>query len=348
MKALTFHGRKEIRCETLPDPEIQETGDAIVRVEKTAVCGSDLHVYHERERGLDRGTTMGHECVGEVVATGSGVTSFRIGDRVACPFTTSCGSCFYCRRQLTSRCENGLLFGWVQNGTGLQGMQAEYVRIPLAESSLLALTGDIASEEGLLMGDVLSTGFFCADLAGVGPGTVCAVVGCGPVGLMAIVAADYLGAKKIFCIDSIPERLRLGGKFGGTPINFAEVDPVEVIRQNTAGRGADAVLEVVGNASAMRKAVDLVRPGGTVASVGVHTDPHFSFSPIEAYDRNLTYRTGRCPARVYMKRLLPLVESKKYDLSSLITHRLPLREGPRAYRMFDEKSDGCVKIVLSP
>ncbi|HXI02060.1 MAG TPA: alcohol dehydrogenase family protein [Candidatus Saccharimonadales bacterium] len=348
MKALTFGGRETVRCETVPDAKIQEAGDAIVRVEMAAVCGSDLHVYHEREKGLDHGTTMGHECVGEVVAAGGEVPSFRIGDRVACPFTTSCGACFYCRRQLTSRCERGRLFGWVQEGTGLQGMQAEYVRVPLAESTLLALPGDIAPEEGLLLGDVLSTGFFCADLAGVGPGTTCAVVGCGPVGLMAIVAARYLGAGEVFCIDSIPERLRLGTEFGGTPIDFAEADPVEVIRQRTGGRGVDAVLEVVGHSSAMRSAVDLVRPGGVVASVGVHTDPHFSFSPAEAYDRNLTFRTGRCPARAYMKRLLPLVQGKKYALSSLITHRLPLSDGVRAYRIFDEKSDGCMKVVLSP
>jgi threonine dehydrogenase-like Zn-dependent dehydrogenase len=348
LKALTYAGKERIRLEEIPDPQILDPLDAILKIRMTAICGSDLHVYHQREKGLDPGTAMGHECVGEIVEVGSEVTAHERGDLVICPFTTSCGKCFYCRHQLTSRCEKGLLFGWVQDGRGLQGTQAEYLRVPLSDSTLLALPEALPLEEGLLLGDVFSTGFFCAELGGVAPGVRCAVVGCGPVGIMAIAAARHLGAEEIYCIDSIAERLELGRRFGATPLDYEREDPLEIIRGRTGGRGVDVALEVVGLPAAMRAAVDLVRPGGVIASVGVHTDLQFSFSPVEAYDKNLTYRSGRCPARHYMERLLPMVRERRYPLDAVISHRMALSEGVRGYEIFDEKREGCTKIVLSP
>jgi threonine dehydrogenase-like Zn-dependent dehydrogenase len=348
MKALRYAGKERIACEQVPDPKIQDPRDAIMKVHLTAICGSDLHVYHQRERGLDLGTTMGHECIGEIVDTGREVRGLEKGDRVLSPFTTSCGKCFYCRSKLTSRCEEGLLFGWVQKGKGLQGMQSEYVRIPLADSTLLVIAEGVPPEEALLLGDVFSTGFFCAEMAGVGPGTICAVIGCGPVGLMAVAAARYLDAEEVYCVDSIGVRLALGRAFGAIPIDYAREDPLEIARQRTDGRGVDAVLEVVGAPSAMRLAVDLVRPGGVVSSVGVHTDLQFGFSSAEAYDRNLTFRTGRCPARHYMERLVPVVREKRYPLASIISHRLPLSDGVRGYQIFDKKLEDCTKVVLTP
>jgi threonine dehydrogenase-like Zn-dependent dehydrogenase len=227
-------------------------------------------------------------------------------------------------------------------------MQSEYVRIPLADSTLLVIAEGVPPEEALLLGDVFSTGFFCAEMAGVGPGTICAVIGCGPVGLMAVAAARYLDAEEVYCVDSIGVRLALGRAFGAIPIDYAREDPLEIARQRTDGRGVDAVLEVVGAPSAMRLAVDLVRPGGVVSSVGVHTDLHFGFSPAEAYDRNLTFRTGRCPARHYMERLVPVVREKRYPLASIISHRLPLSDGVRGYQIFDKKLEDCTKVVLTP
>ena len=348
MKALTFGGEKAVRLGSVPEPAVEAPSDALVQVLLSAVCGSDLHVYHGREKGIDPGTVMGHEMVGEVVEVGPGVRSVNPGDRVACPFTTSCGQCFYCLRGLTCRCAEGQLFGWVEGGEGLQGTQAERVRVPLADSTLVPLPDSVGDEEGLLLGDVLPTGYFCADLAGVDGSGVYAVVGCGPVGLMAVAAARHRGAERIVAIDSVPERLELARVFGARPLDYRQESPVEALREMTEGRGADGVLEVVGSPAATRTAVDLVRPGGVVASVGVHTEEHFAFAPGEAYDRNLTYRSGRCPARHYMETLLPLVAEGRFPLGAVISHRMTLEDGPRAYALFDAKRDGCTKVLLEP
>lgn len=346
MKALAFHGKKTLNYKSVADPQIEHPKDVIVKVLLSAICGSDLHVYHERETGLDYGTVMGHEFVGEIVETGNEVESFQRGDIVACPFTTNCGECFYCRIGLTARCTKGQLFGWVEAGFGLHGGQAEYVRVPLADSTLLRLPEHVSLEEGLLLGDIFSTGYFCADMAEINPNGTYAIVGCGPVGLLAIFGARELGAEKIYAIDSVPERLAMATQFGAIPINYQKENPVELIRGVTDGRGTDAALEVVGSQDAGRLAFDLVRPGGIISTVGVHTEKYVAFSPVEAYNKNITYKIGRCPARYYMEKLLPIVQSKKYDLTAIISHRLPLAEGVQGYEIFDKKLDNCIKVVL--
>jgi threonine dehydrogenase-like Zn-dependent dehydrogenase len=348
LRALTFHGRRKIHHESVDDPALEAPTDVIVRVELTAICGSDLHVYHEREKGLDHGTVMGHEFVGEIVETGSEVSGIVPGVAVLSPFTTSCGNCYYCREGLTARCGRGQLFGWVQQGRGLQGAQAEYVRVPLAESTLLSIPDGVEAEEALLLGDVLTTGYFAASRAGIRPDGVYAVLGCGPVGLSAIVGVREHGANNIVAIDSVAERLALAARFGATPIDYRSTDAVAAVREMTEGRGADGVLEVVGSAEAHRLAIDLARPGATVSVVGVHNDEQFGFSPAEAYDKNLTYRVGRCPARHLLREVVPVVQKKAYDLTSMFSHRLPLEQGVEGYRIFDEKRDGCTKVVLRP
>ncbi len=252
MKALTYHGDKTIRLEQVPDPEILEPGDVIVRVELCAVCGSDLHVYHGRERGLDHGCVMGHEFVGEILELGSAPGDLARGERVLSPFTTSCGNCPPCRIGLTSRCVSGELFGWVQEGRGLQGGQAEYVRVPLAASTLVPIPDGVDNDAALLLGDVFSTGWFCAEQAALQPGSICAVVGCGPVGLCAVMAASEMNAQRIFALDRVPERLALAQRLGATAVDIERDDPVAVLREATAGLGADAVMEVVGSAAAIR------------------------------------------------------------------------------------------------
>ena len=347
MRALTYHGTHDFRVERIPDPTLLEPTDVIVAVRLAAICGSDLHVWHGREAGLDPGTAMGHECQGEVVETGSAVTRFRRGDRVVSPFTTSCGVCVYCRNQLPARCVRGQLFGWVERGAGLHGGQAELVRVPLADSTLFPIPHSLAPEAALLLGDVLATGHHCAVMGEVGPGSSCAVIGCGPVGLMASLAALTLGAARVFAIDGVPERLALAARFGATPVPL-DGNPEATLREATDGRGVDSVLEAVGSPGASRLAFDLVRPGGTIAAVGVHHEASFPFSPGAAYDKNLTYRIGRCPARQYMEQLVPLAQSRQQDLLSLFTHRLPLGDAPEGYRIFDEKRDGCIKVLLTP
>lgn len=348
MRALTFQGLRALKLESLPDPRIEAPGDAIVAVRLAGICGSDLHPYHGREQGLDPGTVMGHEFVGEVVETGAEVRALRRGDRVLSPFTTSCGSCFFCRSGLTARCESGQLFGWRCRGRGLHGAQAEYVRVPLAESTLVPMPESLGEEVALLLGDVLATGYHGVRSAGFGPQRVCAVVGAGPVGLSALVAARELGAERVFAIDSVPERLALAGEFGASPVHRLATDPLAVLREATEGRGADAVLEAVGGAAPLRLALDLVRPGGTVAVVGVHNEDRFPLSPAEAYDKNLTFTIGRCPARALFTELIAVARRRNQDLTRIITHRLPLDEGPRGYEVFDRKLDGCIKAVLRP
>ncbi len=348
MKAITFQSKARVTVESVPDPELVSGGDVIVQTQLTAICGSDLHVYLEREKGIEPGTVMGHEFLGEVVEVGVDVKTLSPGDLVVSPFTTSCGGCFYCHRGLTCRCESGQLFGWVEDGAGLEGAQSDYVRVPLADSTLVKLPDGVEEEPALFLGDVFATGFYCAEMAGVLPGGTYAVVGCGPVGLLAILGARELGAERIFALDLQPERLELAKRFGATPVEVSQGDPIARLGDVTEGRGADGVLEVVGSPEATRLAVDLARPGGVISAVGVHTETSFAFSPAEAYDKNLTYRAGRCPARHYMERLLPLVREKKYDLASIISHRLPLSEGVRGYEIFEKKLEACTKVVLRP
>lgn len=348
MKALTFHGKVDIQFTSLEDPSIVMPGDAIVRISACAICGSDLHVYHEREKGIEHGTAMGHEFTGEIVEIGKDVRTFRPGDKVMSPFTTSCGRCFYCKLGLSCRCLNGQLFGWIEHGKGLHGGQAEYVRVPLADSTLMKVPEGVSHEEAILLGDVLSTGFFCARQAEVKPNGVYAVVGCGPVGLMAVVAAREFGAENLFAIDVVPERLAKAREFGAIPIDASKQQPAEIIHEATEGRGADGMMEAVGSHSAVRLAFELVRPGGVVSSVGVCNDEHLAFSPVDAYNKNLTYRIGRCPARSVMEQLIPLVQRRKYNLGSIFTHRMKLEEGRQGYEIFAGKKDHCLKVLLEP
>ena len=347
MRALTFHDVGDVRCESVDDPKLRDPQDVIVRVELAAICGSDLHVFRGHEAGLDQGTVMGHEFLGEVVEVGAEVRNFRVGDRVVAPFTTNCGRCGACGDGLTARCDHGELFGWVEGGEGLHGVQAEWTRVPHADATLVPVPASLPSEEALLTGDVLSTGFFCADAAGFREGATVVVLGCGPVGLMATIGAQELGAGRVLAVDGVPERLELARSFGAEPVDLTKA-PHEAVLEATDGRGAECVLEVVGSPAASRLAFELLRPGGTISAVGVHNEPSFAFTPGEAYDRNLTYVAGRCPARFYAPRMLELLASRRYPVASVYSHRVGLEEGPRGYEIFDRKLEGCTKVLLQP
>jgi len=353
MLAVTFQKPFEVAVSTVDKPSIQEPTDAIVKVSLAGLCGSDLHPYRGAEKGLDPMTIMGHEFVGTIVELGDAVKGLKVGDRVGSGFTTCCGECWYCSRGLTCRCEKGQLYGWKSEGKGLEGAQAEYVRVPLASGSLLKLPDSIEDEEAILLGDILSTGFFCASngfsaLTEMEPSeAVVVVIGCGPVGMLACIGAKEHGAKQVFVVDSVSERLQVAAdRFGATPLNLNE-DVVATIKAATDGRGADIVLEVVGHPSALELAYSVMRPGGVLSSVGVHTAPTFPFSPGDGYDKNLTYRSGRCPSRAMMDKLLPVLIAKKYPVTSIISHRVPITEAVDMYRKFDGKLDGCTKVVFS-
>lgn len=347
MKALTFAGKENIEYRSVADPILTAPTDVLVKVKLCAICGSDLHVYHEHEKGIDTHTVMGHEFTGEIIEVGKDVKQFSAGDRVISPFSTSCGRCYYCKIGLTSRCVQSQLFGWVENGIGVQGAQAEFVRVPIADGTLIKVPENINDEQALLLGDIIPTGYFCAKQAEIKPTNSYAVVGCGPVGLMAILGAIQLGAEKIFAVDTLPERLAMAAAMGATPI-VGNSDTVSIIRDKTEGRGVDAVLEAVGNRSTGRLAYDLVRPGGIISMVGVCNDEAMSFSPSEAYNKNITFKVGRCPARHLIDECLNHIQSGRHNYTSIISHRLKLKQGSEGYRLFANKLNNCLKVILSP
>lgn len=348
MKGVCFQSVGQVSASTIPDPVIGEDRDAIIRVSMAGLCGSDLHPFWGRETGLDAGTVMGHELVGELVELGEGVSGrcgLEVGDRVFAPFSTNCGTCFYCIQGLSSRCVEGALFGWVENGKGLEGCQSEYVRIPLADSTLMKVPEGLSDESALLLGDNFSTGYYCAEMAGVQSGGVYVVVGCGTVGQMCVIAARAMGAEKIFALDFVAERRAQARRLGAIDLEPNDA-AIKEIRQATGGRGADAVMELVGVPAAQQMAYQCVRPGGVLSVIGCHCTPHFAFSPSEAYDKNLTYKTGRCPARHYMESLAPRVVGGEFDLSGFVTHRFGVDQAEKAYDVFSNRREGCLKAVF--
>ncbi len=348
MKALVYKGIKEVEIVEVPTPEILAPTDAIVKVECAAICGSDMHVYHGRERGIDIGTTMGHEFVGTVVEVGKSIKTFNIGDEVISPFTTNCGQCYYCQTGLTARCEHSQLFGWVEKGVGLQGVHAELVRVPFADSTLVRKPNELSWEQANLISDNLPTGFFGTEMVNINPEGVYAVVGCGSVGLMAIISAFAQGAKKVYALDRIPFRLEKAASFGAIPVNIEEQDPVEKIKSETGGRGVDGVIEAVGSAAPLKLAFDLLRPGGILGSVGVQAFDQVPFSPPSLYDKNITLKFGRCSARSYIDKVLPLIDTMPYDVLDVVTHHFKLSDAKEAYRVFDEEKESAIKVLVKP
>ena len=344
IKGICFDGVERVSTHELPEPQITHPTDAIVRVSLAGLCGSDLHPYFGREIGLDPGTVMGHELVGVVVATGDQVMRVQTGDRVFAPFSTNCGVCYYCRIGLTSRCESGQLFGWVQDGRGLEGCQSEFVRVPMADATLMIAPQELSDEAALLLGDNFSTGYYCAEMAAVNADGVYAVIGCGTVGQLAILAAKSLGARNLVAVDLIAERRDAAEKLGAIPC--APDEALQLVHEMSEGRGADSVMELVGMPAAQSLAYQLIRPGGIMSVIGCHCTPGFAFSPVEAYDKNLTYRTGRCPARYYMSRLTNRVASGEFEMGSFVTHRFGIEDSIRAYDVFSKRLDGCVKAVI--
>lgn len=348
MKAITFRGIEQLSYDEVEEPRIEAPTDAIVQVATAGLCGSDLHPYFGREAGLDPGTVMGHELLGTVVDAGPDAEAHPVGSVVVAPFTTNCGACYHCRRGLTARCTAGQLFGWREGGVGLHGVQAEFARVPHANATLVDVPDGIDPAVALLSGDILSTACFGADIARVEAGDVVVVVGCGPVGLLAILAAFDRGAEAVVAVDAVETRLEQARSFGAVPVDFERVDPRVVVDEATEGRGADAAIEAAGSSAATRTAADLLRPGGRIGAVGVHTEEHLALSPGEMYDMNLSYAAGRCPARYYMPASLELARRQEGLIRTLISHRLPLSRGVEAYRSFAAREPGWNKVVFDP
>lgn len=350
MRAITFYGVGDVRAEHVADPKVVDATDVVLRVTTSAVCGSDLHQYHGRGGGLVQvGAIMGHEFMGVVEETGAAVRNVRAGDRVVVPFSVSCGQCDWCRSRMPTQCTTTgrAVFGG-RFGHVFGGGQAERVRVPYADHLCEKVPADMADDDALFLGDILSTGFFCAENGGIRPGDTVAVFGAGPVGLLAMQSAQLFGPARILAVDRVDYRLALAQEFGAEPVSLDAGDPAEQLRARTGGRGPDVVLECVGHETPFTQAIQAVRPGGTVSSVGVYVETSMGFPAREAFFKDLTLKMGICNARNYIAPLLPLVRLGKLRPARIITHTMPLAEAPRGYAIFDRKEDRAIKVMLKP
>ncbi|KAM6510333.1 hypothetical protein FALCPG4_017950 [Fusarium falciforme] len=348
MRAVVFKGVGSIQVEDRAIPTIQDPRDAIIKVTVAALCGSDLHWYRGHQK-IPVGFIPGHEFAGVLHELGNQVTGFNVGDSVVATFTTQCGECFYCKRRQTSRCVRSFLLGNSAGTTSIDGGQAEYVRVPYASSTLVKRPKEIPEDMLVLMGDIFPTGYFAASrfLKNVpqeeAKSSTTVVVGCGPVGICAIAAASRW-CDNIIAIDMVPERLEEARRLGAKPILLSD-DPVSKILAATDGRGADVVLEVVGNAAAMKLCVELVRPFGSISSVGVQTE-QLAFDGPSLYAKNVTIAWGRCPVRGIFEEALACLSKVHGKLAFLCQCRMKLEEAPEAYEIFSARK--VHKVLLSP
>jgi 2-desacetyl-2-hydroxyethyl bacteriochlorophyllide A dehydrogenase len=344
MQAVTFQAPGEVRVEERPEPELVERDDAVVRVEATGVCGSDLHIYHGRVV-IEPGFTLGHEFVGTVVAAGDGVTEVAEGDRVLGCYCSACGNCFFCRRGDFHKCDDGRVFGHGKTLGSLQGAQAERVLVPHANLTLRRVPEGMTDEAALFAGDVMGTGWHAVDQAGIRPGDSAAVLGLGPVGLCAVQAAKAAGAAKVIAIDTVEERLGTARDFGAEPVHLTEDDPRAAVKAATGGRGVDAAIDAVGNQDALELAARVTRKAGTVAAIGVYAERipvHMGIVWIKA----LTLKTGHANVIGHVDRVLAMMEAGVLDPSPLVTHHMALAEAPDAYAVYDRRE--ALKIVMTP
>ena len=344
MKALVYHGPGKKALEDRPKPEIAAPTDAIVKIVKTTICGTDLHILKGDLPTCAPGRILGHEGIGVIEKVGAAVTGFRIGDRVIVSCVSSCGKCDYCRRGMYSHCVNG---GWIL-GNKIDGTQAEFVRIPFADTSLYHIpTG--ADEDALVMlSDILPTGFECGVLNGkVQPGSTIAIVGAGPIGLAALLTAQFYSPAEVIMVDMDDNRLQLSSRFGATTIiNNKDGKAVEKIMKLTGGRGVDTAIEAVGVPASFITCEDIVAAGGIIANIGVHgvkVDLHLE----RLWDRNIAITT-RLVDTVTTPMLLKTVQSKKIDPTRLITHRFKLDQIVEAYDTFARAADThALKVIIA-
>jgi 2-desacetyl-2-hydroxyethyl bacteriochlorophyllide A dehydrogenase len=344
MRAVTFQAPEEVRVDEVAEPELTAAGDAIVRIEASGVCGSDLHIYHGRFP-VEPGFTIGHEFVGTVLAVGDGVTRVGVGDRVVGTFHVACATCSSCLRGDYHRCRNGRTFGHGSRLGDLQGAQAEQLVCPWADVNLRRVPEGMASDVALFAGDVMGTGYHAVAHAEMKEGDTVAVLGLGPVGLCAVQAALAGGAARVFAIDSVAERLALAESFGATPLHLTESDVKAEVRAATDGVGADVVVDAVGDPAPLAMAISLARDAGTVSGVGVYAGK--GEVPLGlAWLKSLNLKLGVANVIAHVDRVLGLLESGKLDPTPLVSSHMKLDEAAEAYRIFDNRE--ALKIILTP
>jgi 2-desacetyl-2-hydroxyethyl bacteriochlorophyllide A dehydrogenase len=345
MRAVTFQGPNEVRVEDKPEPELIGADDAIVRVDASGICGSDLHIYHGRVK-IDPGFTIGHEYVGTVVQAGERVSSVAVGDRVLGTYCTACGNCFFCRRSEFHKCDHGKVFGHGALLGDLQGSQAELLLVPNSNLTLRRVPDRLDDGVALFAGDVAGTAYHavCGD-GPLEPGSSVAVLGLGPVGLSAVQIAKLSGAAHVIAIDSVEQRLEMARSFGATPVHLTEEDPRAIVKSLTEGRGVDLAVDAVGHPKALDMACRLARKVGTVSLTGVYAERaevHLGVVWIKA----LRWRTGHANVIGHLDRVLDLLGSGVLDPSPLVTHTMKLDDAAEAYEIYDRKE--ALKIVLTP
>ncbi|NLT06444.1 MAG: alcohol dehydrogenase catalytic domain-containing protein [Solirubrobacterales bacterium] len=344
MRAVTFQGIGEVRVEERPEPEVSTPTDAVVRIAAAGVCGSDLHIYHGRV-AVEQGFTIGHEFVGEVVATGAGVERVAVGDRVLGCYCTACGNCFFCRRGDFHKCDAGRVFGHGEVLGSLQGAQAEAVLVPNADLTLRRVPDGMPDDVALFAGDVMGTGFHAVESAGVEAGDTVAVLGLGPVGLCAVQVARARGAAHVVAVDSVPERLELARAFGATPVHLTEEDPRAAVKAVTEGRGADLVVDAVGHPDVFDSACRLARRAGRISATGVYAERievHMGLVWVKA----LEIHSGHANVIAHVDRVLALMDAGVLDPAPLVSRHMPLDDAADAYAAYDRRE--ALKIVLTP
>jgi threonine dehydrogenase-like Zn-dependent dehydrogenase len=345
MRAVTYHGIGDFRVTDEPKPASIGPADALVRVTLGAICGSDLHIYHGHTP-IEEGAVIGHELVGVVEEVGGDVRGVKPGERVVAPFYTACGVCAQCRRGWWSQCEDRAVFGHGTYFGGLGGGQAEYCIVPRADVNLVRIPPGVDDEQAIFVGDILSTGLFAAERAGIRAGDTVVVIGAGPVGLMAVMCAQLFGPARVFSVDMVDSRLEMAGDLGAVPLDTRATNPVVEVQSHTGGLGADVALECVGRIDAIETAINCVRGGGTVSSVGVPSAINGDFPYFDAWNRDLTFRTGWTNVHAHMRPLLDLIAAGRLHPERIISHRMRLEDAVDAYRMFDRRE--ATKIVLRP
>ncbi|HXF15944.1 MAG TPA: zinc-dependent alcohol dehydrogenase [Burkholderiales bacterium] len=390
MKALRWHGKKDIRCDDdVPDPIIEDPRDAIIKVTSCAICGSDLHLYDGFMPGMKNGDIMGHEFMGEVLEIGNEVRKLRVGERVVVPFTITCGECEQCKRGNFSVCERSNrnknladkvfghttagLYGYTHLTGGYAGGQAEYVRVPYADSGPVKIPDGLSDEQVLFLGDIFPTGWQAAVQCDIEPTDTVAVWGAGPVGQFAMRSALLLGAKQVIAIDRVPERLDMAQAGGATPVNFEEESVLECLAEMTNGKGPEKCIDAVGMESHVARSIDSIydrakqavmlesdrphvlremiyvcRPAGTLSIPGVYGGLVDKIPFGALMNKGLTVRTGQTHVNRWTGDLLNRIQDGQIDPSFVITHEVGLEDGPDMYQTFRDKEDGCVKVVLKP
>ncbi|HHP7231169.1 MAG TPA: zinc-dependent alcohol dehydrogenase [Xenococcaceae cyanobacterium] len=388
MKAVCWHGKQDVRVETVPDPKILNPRDAIIKVTSTAICGSDLHLYEGNIPTMESGDILGHEFMGEVVETGKEVKNLKPGDRVVVPFTIACGGCFFCKKDLWSLCDNSNpnswmaekfyghspsgIYGYSHLLGGYAGGQAEYARVPYADIGPLKVPDSLEDDRVLFLTDIFPTGYMAAENADIEPGDTVAVWGCGPVGQFAIRSAYMLGAARVIAIDRFPERLQMAQAGKAEVINYEVVDAGEALKEMTGGRGPDRCIDAVGmeahgtdvmaaydqvkkavkletgSPTALRQAIVACRKGGTVSIPGVYGG-FVDKVPLGAIvNKGLTLRSGQTHVQRYLQPLLKRIQQGEIDPAFVISHHLSIEDAPKGYQIFRNKEDNCTKVVLKP